>query len=130
MRRIFGTLLILSFVFIFISCGKARTETKNDDNLGAKSAVAEEGNMDKVNKREYVEGEILVKFKPEVNTENIQEIVEKEYDCEIIDIIKGIDVYRLKIPADKKVPEILELLNKDERVKYAEPNTISDGKQI
>lgn len=124
MKRIFITLLISSLVFTFVSCGKAKTETKNETALEANAAVAEEGDMDKVNKREYVEGEILVKFKPKVNTEDIPVIVKEEYNCEIIDIIKGIDVYRLKIPADKKVPEMLELLNQDTRVKYAEPNMI------
>ncbi len=124
MRKILIAVLVTSIVFTFVSCGKAKTETKNETALEANTAVVEEGDMDKEQRREYVEGEILVKFKPEVNSEDISKIVKEEYSCEIIDIIKGIDVYRLRIPADKKVPEMLELLNKDARVKYAEPNVI------
>lgn len=74
--------------------------------------------------QKYAEGEILVKFKPEVSPEEIAKIIKEEYQCEVLDVIKGLDVYRLKVPRGKKVPEMVELLNKDGRVKYAEPNII------
>jgi len=105
---------------IFASCGKAKE--KKETNL----AMVEEGEMAEKEKTEqkYVEGELLVKFKPEINAEERVKILTEEYGCEILDVIKGLDVYRIKIPKEKTVPEMVEILSKDERIKYAEPNYI------
>ncbi|MCM8783205.1 MAG: hypothetical protein NC818_00275 [Candidatus Omnitrophica bacterium] len=111
----------------FVSCGKAKEEVYESETKASeevKIAMVEEGEMAQKPELKYVEGELLVKFKPEVSAEEIITILKDEYQCEIIDIIKGLDVYRIKMPKGKTVPEMVELLSKDERVKYAEPNYI------
>jgi sRNA-binding protein len=130
MKRIFLLLASGIFIFSLVSCGKAKTQAQNKSQSQASSevklAAVEEEAMDKEKDEgpQYVAGEILIKFKPEVNIEDIPKIIKEEYKCEILDIIKGLEVYRLKIPAGKKVKEMVEILSRDPRVKYAEPNII------
>lgn len=124
MRQLFLLLVIVGFVFSFISCGRAKSETKPQAKSEIQLATVEEEEMAEKPAQRYVEGEILVKFKPEVDVDEIARIIKEEYQCEVLDVIKGLDVYRLKVPRGKKVPEMVELLNKDARVKYAEPNMI------
>jgi len=114
MKRLFLALLVLTVTFCFLSCGK-----REGEKLEEKVMFKEEAQEPR-----YVEGEVLVKFKPEIGLEEIEKIIKEEYRCEILDVIKGLEVYRLKIPKDKTVPEMVELLSKDQRVKYAEPNLI------
>ncbi len=124
MRQLFLLLVIVGFVFSFVSCGKAKSETKPQAKSEIQLATVEEGEMAEKPEQKYVEGEILVKFKPEVSPEEIAKIIKEEYQCEVLDVIKELDVYRLKVPRGKKVPEMVELFSRDERVKYAEPNII------
>lgn len=72
---------------------------------------------------QYIEGEILVKFKEDLAGEEIDNFA-SDYNLKMMDIIKGINVYKFKLPEGKTVKEIVELLTQDTRVKYAEPNYI------
>jgi len=127
MRYVILSCLVVGITFSFVSCTKAKTDSRQEATPQAKvetkAKAVEEGTMSQEESK-YVAGELLVKFKPEVKAEDIPKIIKEEYHCEILDVIKGLDVYRLKIPAGKKVSEMVELLSKDARVKYAEPNII------
>ncbi|MGE4357240.1 MAG: hypothetical protein AB7E08_01640 [Candidatus Omnitrophota bacterium] len=127
MRNLIFVLLIGICLLSFVSCGRAKEENYTSEetfNEETKLAMVEEGEMVQKPEPKYVEGEVLLKFKPEISAEEIVSIIKEEYQCEIIDIIKELDVYRIKIPKGKTVPEMVEILSKDERVKYAEPNYI------
>jgi hypothetical protein len=70
---------------------------------------------------DYVQGQILVKFKETVSAERAQEI-NRMMGAEIIKIIRGLRVYHLKIPEDKTVPEMVRKYEALPEVEYAEPN--------
>ena len=68
----------------------------------------------------HVEGEMMVKFKPDVG----KDVAEKSYQekgCQLIHVIDELGIYRLKIPQGKTVLEMVALFQKDPRVKWAEP---------
>ena len=71
----------------------------------------------------YKNGELLVKFKEGVSEEEIRAI-NKGRGTEVIEFIKGIKVYRLKIVSNKSVEDMVEAYSKDPKVEYAEPNYI------
>ncbi len=73
--------------------------------------------------KKYVEGEVLVKFKKEITNEEIKSFL-SDYNLQVLDIIKGINVFRFKTPKSMPLEEILDKLNKDSRTEYAEPNYI------
>ena len=73
--------------------------------------------------KKYVEGEALVKFKKGITNEEIKAFL-SDYNLKVLDVIKGINVFRLKTPENAPLEEILDKLNKDSRTEYAEPNYI------
>ena len=76
--------------------------------------------------KKYAPGEILVKFKPGVSKTEIDNM-NTFYGVSIIRHIEPIDVYHLKIPSTRTVPEMVELYSEDPRCSYAEPNYIGEG---
>jgi len=70
-----------------------------------------------------VAAEILVKFKPEVEKETIDKI-NKKFGVEIKKKLRIKNVYRLKVPPDKTINEMLKKYKEDPDVEYAEPNYI------
>ncbi len=74
--------------------------------------------------QEYKAGEVLVKFKPNIRKETIEEIA-REYRLEIIKIVSPPNLYLFRIPAESSVPEMVQNLNKLDAVEYAEPNYVS-----
>ncbi|KKK73160.1 hypothetical protein LCGC14_2896610, partial [marine sediment metagenome] len=73
---------------------------------------------------EYVSGEILVKFK-DAATENQIVSINSAYDTSVLYTSPYAGFKRIKIPADKTVPEMVELYGKNSLVEYAEPNYIA-----
>lgn len=69
----------------------------------------------------YVEGELLVKFKPGVTREQI-DAFDARYGVSVMDHITGIDVYRLKLPAGTTVDAMRHVYEGSGLVVYAEPN--------
>lgn len=69
----------------------------------------------------YVEGELLVKFKAGVKRDQI-EAFNAEHGVKILDQIKGIDVYRLKLAANQSVEQMQKVFEESGLVQYAEPN--------
>ncbi len=78
-----------------------------------------ENEMDRPQK--YVEGEVLVKFKQNLTSEEIDNFL-SQYGLKVKKIISGIGVYNLELPQGVKVEEIIDKLKQDQRVEYAEPN--------
>ena len=69
----------------------------------------------------FIPGEVLVKFKPGLTTDEIDGIREA-YGLSLIKRIEGIGVYLFKIPHGSTVEDMVEALNRDPKVEYAEPN--------
>ena len=75
------------------------------------------------NDSEFVSGEIIVKFKNGVGNNEISKVNSK-YGLSVISSSKSAGFQRLKIPKGKTVLEIVDILNKNPNVEYAEPNFI------
>jgi hypothetical protein len=79
-------------------------------------------------KRSFVSGEVLVKFKPSVSQERMEAIL-KESGTELIAVIKGIDVHRVRIVGKEPVETVVKRLSAFQEVEYAEPNMVSRTEQ-
>jgi hypothetical protein len=73
--------------------------------------------------KNYVPGEILVKFYNGTDEKAIQEIKRDLY-LETIRIVSKPNLYLMKILDGSSVENVLERLRKYEEVKYAEPNYV------
>ena len=101
---------ILLLLFAFVGCTQ-------------KPKTAEQGKPTVQEGKEYVEGEILVKFKPET-TDSIINEVNKGFGTSILKKSDYTETYRIKIPEGKSVEEMVELYKKSVYVEFAEPNRI------
>ena len=79
-------------------------------------------------KREFVSGEALVKFKPSVSQERIDAVL-KESGTELMKMIQGIGVHRVRIVSKESVETVVKRLSAFEEVEYAEPNLLSHTEQ-
>jgi len=75
----------------------------------------------KQKERQFVQGEVLVKFKVGMTREGIDGIREA-YGLSLIKRLESIGVYRFKIPSGCTVGDMVDALNEDPQVEYAEPN--------
>ena len=126
---IFATIVILVLIVLFI----ARSANQESSVLNAKKDIKREQNKEKVVKmdknknssqpgeKKYVEGQILVKFKAGLSQEDINKFL-SDYGLKKMEIIQGINVYKLALPPGKTVQDVLKLIQKDQRIEYAEPN--------
>jgi thermitase len=69
----------------------------------------------------YVQGEILVGFKPGISVEQGKSI-HLEFGTSLISVNDRIGCYRVRIPDSETVDEMIDIYLKDPRVRYAEPN--------
>lgn len=72
---------------------------------------------------DYADGEVLVKFKNGISAGVIQNTI-KAYSMNTHSAIASLGVYRLKLPSDYTVEEMVEMLSEDPDIEYAEPNYI------
>lgn len=79
-------------------------------------------------KRSFASGEVLVKFKPSVSQERIDDIL-KETGTELITVIKGIGVHHVRIVDKEPVETVVKRLYAFQEVEYAEPNMVSRTEQ-
>lgn len=70
---------------------------------------------------DYANGEILVKFKEDVQKQRIEDIIMHE-GASIIKHLKGIDVYHLKLKEGQSVRQAIDIFSTYPEVQYAEPN--------
>jgi len=71
--------------------------------------------------KQYVEGELLVKFKEDVPAEKAFSII-SEKGASVIKYIDNIKVYHIKLRKDQKIEEAVEEFSSIPEVHYAEPN--------
>lgn len=107
---LFTTIPFLLLIFSGLSCLAA------DQIMGIKRPVAYTG-------PKYVPKEVLVKFRSGVRAEEAEE-VNLRYGTVVKKVGPG-DVYRLRIPWEATVEQMVEEFNKDPAVEYAEPNYIA-----
>jgi hypothetical protein len=81
------------------------------------------GNQEKGKQPQFIEGEVLVKFKAGVTREEIDGIC-KAYGLSPMERIGSTGVYRFKIPSTRRVKDMADALNENPQIEYAEPNYI------
>ena len=101
--------------------GKRETPFPAQQNISGNPKDCDKGKD--VNQPRFVQGEVLVKFKAGVTKEGI-DLLRETYGLSLMKRIRNIGVYRFKIPPGSSVAEVVEALNRDPRVEYAEPNYI------
>lgn len=69
----------------------------------------------------HVPGQVIVKFKPEMNETQIGKIL-TQYQLAIIKALPLPGVYQVGILGDNSVEKVVETLSKEAAVVYAEPN--------
>lgn len=125
---IFVIIVIIIVVVLFIT----KSANQGSSTLNIKKDIKREQNKEKIVKmdsnknssqqeKKYVEGQILVKFKVGLSQEGINKFL-SDYGLKKMEIIQGINVYKLGLPPGKTVQDILKLIQKDQRIEYAEPN--------
>jgi thermitase len=72
----------------------------------------------------FAPGQVLVKFKPEIE-EPLLEATARAYGLEKIDRIPALQIYKYQIPAGLTVEETVHALRENPDVEYAEPNYIA-----
>lgn len=80
-------------------------------------------NAQNIKRPEYVPGEIMVKFKPEVKKRDVI-LLKKKFNLATIKIFKKIAIHHLRIPKYLTVKKATEWLRRNTLVQYAEPNYI------
>lgn len=78
---------------------------------------------------QYVEGEILIKFKEGVSDDRAREIIEGE-KAKILRIIEGTGLYHIRLQEGRDVKEAVKRLSHLPEVSYAEPNYIIRKRDI
>ncbi len=79
-------------------------------------------------KREFVSGEVLVKFKLSVSQERIDAVL-KECGTERIAVLKDLGVQHVRIVNKEAVERVVTRLSAFQEVEYAEPNLLSHTEQ-
>ncbi|UCD72352.1 MAG: hypothetical protein JSW70_04985 [Syntrophobacterales bacterium] len=125
MPRFFLLFIILSLLVLRCATaempekGKEATSVHSQKDISHKpDGCKKEG---KGKQPQVVPGEVLVKFKASVTRKGIDGI-QKAYGLSLIKAIESIGVYRFKIPPGSTVKDMVDALNGDPQVEYAEPN--------
>ncbi|MCI4625307.1 MAG: S8 family serine peptidase [Candidatus Magnetoovum sp. WYHC-5] len=104
-----------------VTASQKRSEAKNVYRAHDPSTIPDSG---------YVEDELIVKFKDEVDEETVK-AVHDGIGTTFIKKITAVDNLELvKLPQGMTVKDAVELYNQDANVQYAEPNYIMKGSSI
>jgi hypothetical protein len=79
-------------------------------------------------KSEYVEGEVLVRFKADVEDARAREIIE-ERGGTVLRQYKGLGIYLIGLKKGQSVEEGVDVFGSLPEVEYAEPNYIKTMKK-
>ncbi len=71
--------------------------------------------------REFVPGQLLIRFKPYITEEDAQEIV-SNYGAKVIKYLNHLGIYLVEIGEEKSLDEALRYFRGLQEVDYAEPN--------
>lgn len=113
--------LLFIILFSFTTVFKAYAPPITLLNSGGKEIRKEEQEIKRGGDRPtYKEGELLIKFKEDVASEEMASVLSKHH-LEIIKKMDEIGVYHVKITDDTPVPQKITELRESKAVKYAEP---------
>ena len=118
--------IFIVVVFLFLAFSIFMPKAANNDSLTVaieSESDREEAAQGNDNNREYVESEVLVKFKKVLSEDELKDFIE-DYSLEVLDIITAISVYQFKILSELSVEDIVSKLSKNSLVEYAEPNYV------
>lgn len=73
--------------------------------------------------KNYVDGVILVKYKPEVKNTDITKI-DKKYNTKSVLFSKSLGLYKVQLPSSLSVEQAVKIFSKLPEVQYAEPDMI------
>ncbi|HDY88603.1 MAG TPA: hypothetical protein ENH82_10915 [bacterium] len=125
---ILGDIPILGWLFKFKSTSKKKTNLlvflspHIVTEAPQLSELADEKHREFVTREKfYKSGEILVKFKDNVSSDNANKII-SEKEASIIKHSEDVNIYRIKIKPKQEVEEAVEEFTSLEDVLYAEPN--------
>ncbi len=131
MKKISIFLILISILFLQ---GNSGCQEEKEKGLDALSQIKDENAP---MPSEYVYGELIVKFKPEVFdeegiliSESIKALNEKYGLISMEHVFKGkpapelATIYKLKFPAEIDIIEALQEYQKDPSIIYAEPNYV------
>ena len=118
--------IFIVVIFLFLALSIFMPKAANNDSLTV--AIESESDREEVaqgndDNKEYVESEVLVKFKKVLSEDELKDFIE-DYSLEVLDIITAISVYQFKILSELSVEEIVSKLSKNSLVEYAEPNYV------
>lgn len=82
-----------------------------------------------MNEAQYVEGEVLIKFREGVSDKRAREIIEGER-ATLLRVIEGTGVYHIRLQKGDDIREAIKRLSKLPDVDYAEPNYIVRKRDI
>lgn len=116
MKKIFEAILTF-FVLVIIAIPTIAVNVK-----------IENGTIDS-DQCEYVSGEIIVKFKDGLENNEVSKI-NSRCELSVISSSKFAGFQRLKIPQEKTVFEIIDILKQNPNVEYVEPNFIAHANLI
>lgn len=126
---VLGDIPLLGWLFKYKSTSKKKTNllvfltphiVKDSERLS--EITKEKRNEMGINEVQYVEGEVLVRFKEGVSDEKAMEIIANE-KAEILRVL-GDGIYHIKLSKNDDVRKAIERLSKLPEIKYAEPNYI------
>ena len=129
LRRIMKTMFILKYIILLLavfSCVQpnpaGKKALKNEPQLG-ENTIRETVQMEpsRAQRRDYVPGQVLVKFKDGVDEQAIQTIKEA-MSLKTIRVIRRPNLYLMRISDVTSVESIIERLMAFPEVSYAEPN--------
>ena len=118
--------IFIVVIFLFLALSIFMPKAANNDSLTV--AIESESDREEVaqgndDNKEYVESEVLVKFKKVLSEDELKDFIE-DYSLEVLDIITAISVYQFKILSELSVEEIVSKLSKNSLIEYAEPNYV------
>jgi hypothetical protein len=102
-------------------CAREKEGGSSHPQKGSFRKLDDAGQQGKRTKHTFAPGEVLVKFKAGVTREGIDGIQEA-YGLSLIKRLESIGVYRFRIPSGSTVEDMVDALNEDAQVEYAEPN--------
>jgi len=126
---------IIRFLFIFvltISCASQNSEGQQKSAHPPREIKTVESNQPKLpppggESKNYVPGEILIKFHDGTN-ENAIQAIKRDLHLETIRVVSKPNLYLMKILDGSSVENVVERLRGYDEVKYSEPNYLRTTK--
>jgi len=122
-KSVLQSFAVLLFVFSCVSQNMEPKEKLSQHSLAAKTQLEKHRQLAPVSekRKDYVPGEILVKFKDGTDNQAIKSI-ERKLHLETIRLLSKPSLYLMKILDGSSVESVIERLQNYKEVKYSEPN--------